>query len=239
MVGGIDYVKIAGVDSREFGMYAFQKPYADGARRVLEETVIPGRNGTLKRDTGRWANIRLTYDFVIPERGAEMLARFRAFLFSLKEYFRVEDSFNPEEFYLCAWEEEFLPDVTKDGSMAKVKIRFDRKPQRWLKSGEEKHEFASGVSEIDNPTAFPAAPLIRVYGTGGATIGTYPFVCSEDFKGEYIDIDCDRLTISEGSFNRGSYISLSDHVYPIIRAGGCAVRSSFTKMEITPRYYTL
>ena len=130
-------------------------------------------------------------------------------------YHRLEDTYHPEEFYTARLAAALEPDVNIPMNAGSFTLSFDRKPQRYLKSGEMEVE---GVSPLYtyNPTLYASRPIIRVlcgntdhikqlavnspnYDTG---IVVYPYpvlealLSEEDFEealeeGLYVDLDCD------------------------------------------------
>ena len=95
---------------------------------------------------------------------------------------------------------------------------------------------ASGT--ISNPTLFEAKPLIRVYGTGKLEVGSETITISKGAT-EYIDIDCDIQDCYEGSENRNGLVTLTD--FPTLASGDTGIKlgSGITKVEITPRWWTV
>ena len=85
---------------------------------------------------------------------------------------------------------------------------------------------------------FDAKPLIRVYGVGELGIGSETITITKGAT-EYIDIDCDIQDCYEGLENRNGLVSLTD--FPTLPSGntGITLGTGITKVEITPRWWTL
>lgn len=90
---------------------------------------------------------------------------------------------------------------------------------------------------IENPTLFDSEPLIRVYGTGRVGIGEYTIAIDEDDG--YTDIDCHMMDCYKGNQNRNSYVTLSNHEFPVLKPGKNIVTmgTGISKVEITPRWW--
>lgn len=232
-----NYLKIGGKDCRDYGLLMFPAEVDSAPRRVYEEVVVPGRNGTLRIDGKRYGNIKQSYDLVTYQNMEAGLKGFRQYLMSLVGYQRIEDSIHPEEFYEAVYDADFEPRVSFSRGMAKIRVEFERKPQRWLKSGEVAFEF-TGAGTIINNTLYASRPKIRAYGDGELWLGNDCITISG--SGEYTDIDCDLRTCREGTVNRGPAVTFSGLDYPVLAPGNTGVRlNGITKAEIIPRWFTL
>lgn len=134
--------------------------------------------------------------------------------------------------------EDFSPTLSPDRHMGKVVITFDRKPQRFLKSGEFTSDFTS-TGTIYNPTRFPSTPLIRVYGSGSFEIGET--IITVTGNSSNIDIDCEIMEAFTGNTLANSKVSFSKNDFPTLKAGSNAIKlnSGITKVQITPRWYMM
>ncbi len=151
-----------GQSSGDYGVYITGEAVFNAPVRDVEMVEIPGRNGTLALDKGRFENIEVSYPagiFADNERDfAEAVSSFRNFLCSRSGYCRLEDDYNPDEYRMAVYKSGLEVDPRK--LMAgEFDLVFDCKPQRWLKSGEDpvtigewgETETETGeVVEIDN-----------------------------------------------------------------------------------------
>lgn len=223
-------------------------------KRDVEEIKIPGRSGTLTYDKGRFDNYSLEYEASIlgkDERDFyKKITLLRNFLSSRINYKRLEDSYHPDEYRMAKFVDGFDPDIVlmQGGSFT---LEFDCKPQRFLKSGEEKFVFTES-NTIFNPTYFESRPIIRVYGHGVIHIGDVDVTISDFSSTElpYIDIDCDirdslYVTASSSVINCNGFVSLysNDYYqdYPILKSGltEINIESGIEKIEIYPRWYII
>ena len=129
-----------GQSSGNYGVYISGEGTFNAPKRDVEMVSIPGRNGDLALDKGRFENIEGTYKaglFGVDEADfAEAISDFRNFLCSRKGYVRLEDDYNPDEYRMAVYKSGLEVDA-KQLKAGEFDIVFDCKPQRWLKSGEE------------------------------------------------------------------------------------------------------
>ena len=232
----IHYLIYAGWSSRDFGLFLSGSGTYAAPERDLELTDVPGRNGSLVFDNHRFKNIEVTYPAFLYQNFDANLAGFRNFLLSKSGYQRLEDTYHPEEFRMALYAGPFEPDVGSflhDGSL---NLKFQCKPQRFLKSGEKTVTFTSS-GNIYNPTLFSSKPLIRVYGSGTLMVGsTEVQVASSPYP--YIDIDCDTMDGYYGSSNANQYLTLTE--FPSLPPGKTGVTiGTLTKVIVTPRWWML
>ena len=152
-----NYFTFDGVDSRSFGVYISGQGTFKAPARSYDAIEIPGRNGALLGIDSRLGNVELTYPAFIYSNFAENIAAFRAFLLSHKGYFKLKDSYHPDEFRLAYYPGPFEPDVTSANNAGSFDITFICKPQRYLESGEEVTELIPGQSETHTYTGNPAS----------------------------------------------------------------------------------
>ena len=157
---------IDGVDARNFGIY-LQKPIEfSEAKPIVEIQSIPGRNGDLVFETGSYENrTGIASCFCLQKDVEKAISAAGRFLMAKHGYRRLETSDDPDHFWLARIENS--PRIEQRmRTLAPFEISFDCKPQRFLKSGEEKIVFDSTKwdeqYELYNPFGFSARPLIHV-----------------------------------------------------------------------------
>lgn len=156
-----NYFTFGEYDSRDFGVFITRDGVYNAPRRVYRQIQVPGRNGDLMLDEGRFENIDVTYPCLIYAGFNANIEGLRNALLSQKGYVRITDSYHPDEYRLGCFSEEFsvLPQVLGDGGT--FEVTFNCKPQRFLTGGEVVHEYTEDAS-INNLTLFASKPLIRV-----------------------------------------------------------------------------
>ena len=107
-----------------------------------------------------------------------------------------------------------------------------------MKSGEDPFRVQNG-SSFYNQYLYPALPILRVYGWGTVRINGYELLLNEDTVDPYVDIDCDLRDAFYGKENRNSFLEVKS--WPVLDPGENIVSlgENITKMEITPRWWTI
>ena len=231
------YFTFNGADSRDYGIYISGMKTYNGPVRSFTTIDIPGRNGALLLDNGRYDMIEHHYDAFIIRDMKNNLQDFRNFLLGETSYQRLEDSYHPDEFYLAYYNAGLENDIDGLHHTTKFSLPFMRKPQRFLKSGEEVTTLTSDGT-ITNPTLYASKPLLRVYGTG--TIGVGSNSIRINAADGYTDIDCEIQDAFKGPVNCNGNIELLSGEFPTIPSGDVGIAlTNVSKVEITPRWYRL
>lgn len=165
-----------GVNSADYGVYISGEGVYNAPARAVELTQIPGRNGAIPVDLGRWENIEITYpcgmfgsdqtDF------AQNYSDFINAIASQKGYQRLEDTYHTDEFRQALFVSGVETKPIGFGQAGEFELVFNCKPQRFLKSGEAAVAIANNGT-ITNPTLLDSAPIIELKGYGAMTIGDY------------------------------------------------------------------
>lgn len=247
-----NYFIFAGASSADFGVYVNGNKTFNSPERVIETAVIPGRHGDLLMNTGRFSNIDHTYEAFAFENFRVNLSKLQNHLLSKTGYQRLEDSYHPDEFYLAIYKASMDVEAFADLHAGTFPITFNRKPQRYLKSGEQKVSYSSYTNmtynssigkysgSIFNPTDQVAKPLIRVRGTGELGIGSETITIISNPG--YIDLDCDAEdAYYDEAVNCNDKIKLNSGDFPILRPGktGITKASSISSIEIIPRWWRI
>ncbi len=223
--------------STDFGVWISGGGTFNAPRRDLEYVSVPGRNGDLIFDNGRYENITVTYPAFIPREFAARSTEFRAWICSKIGYKRLEDTYHPDEFRIGSYAEGFDADTTPRNLGGSFNLSFNCKPQRFLKVGEIPVDLTSGTIAY-NPTEYTAKPLLRLYGTGTVTIGGIRLTVTA--ANQYTDIDCDTMEAYKGAANCNGNVVLPDGVFPELAPGENAVTiTGFSSAQLTPRWWRL
>lgn len=227
-----------GKSTKDFGVWISGGGTWSSPERDVEHIEVPGRNGDLTIDNGRFKNVVVSYESFIPRTFDESFDSFRAFLFASPGYHRLEDDYHPDEFRMAEYFNAIEPEVGTLNRSGKFTLEFNCKPQRFLKNGETVVEFSAN-GQIMNPTLYASKPLLRVYGTGTVGIGGQTVQITS--ANVYTDIDCDIKDAFKGSTNCNGNIVLASGDFPVLNPGtnGITLGSGITKIEITPRWYTI
>lgn len=205
--------------------------------RDVSAVSVPGRNGDIIIDNGRYSNIEVKYESFIVKDFDANIAALRSFLGSLKGYKRLEDTYHPDEYRLALFSAGLTPSTTTLNREGRFDIVFNCKPQRFLTKGEKSLSVENGDA-ITNHTLFEAEPVIRVYGTGTLTIGDVSVqVTTAD---GYTDIDSRIQEAYKGTTNCNGNIVLTNGVFPTLKPGVNEISfTGFSSVEITPHWWIL
>ena len=229
---------IDGVDAASAGIH-LQKPivFSEAVPNV-ESKTIPGRNGALIFDTGSYKNRNGSAScFCLQDDVEAAISSAGRFLMVGHGYRRLETSDDPNHYWMARVENS--PQIEmRLRVIAPFEIEFDCKPQRFLKSGENKTSFTSSGS-ISNQYGQTALPLITLYGngTGKLTIGSCVVEVKNLDRVLYLDSDTQNAYNDDGNqnmnINAPSFPTLPDGETRIAFSGG------INRVEIVPRWWEL
>lgn len=186
-MGMRNYLIFGGVNSANYGIYITGSGVYDAPERVVEKVTVPGRNGTLVIDQGRYENISVEYPaFAFGKSRKEFQEKIDAFRNAIASqigYKRLEDSYHPEEYRMATYAEGLKVDAGPYGGSGRFTLKFNCKPQRFLRDGEHTVAKANG-DKIINPTLFEAAPMLEVEGYGTIAFNGYEIELSSGDLGD-------------------------------------------------------
>ena len=125
-----------GKDLREFGVHVSGEGTFTAPERDVEYVSIPGRDGDLLVDNGRFLNAPASYACGITRDFDENFSRLKAWLLREPGYHRLEDSYHPDEFRLAAFVAAIKPDMDAYNESGRFSLEFVCKPQRFTVVGD-------------------------------------------------------------------------------------------------------
>lgn len=238
-----------GINSLTDGVYITGEAVFNAPERVVEMVSVPGRDGAIAVDQGRFENIDVTYPagtFAEDQAGyADKIALFRNKLLSRYTYVRLTDSYNPNEYRMALYRSGLEVESVSVVKAGRFDITFDCKPQRWLVSGESPVSYTASGS-ITNPTLFPARPLLGVTGAGILTVGTQTMtIIARSDPTNVLYIDCESQEAWEivggNRLSRNDYVQNAGVDFPSLAAGSNDVilGTGITRVDITPRWWRI
>ncbi len=163
-----------GFSTVDAGVVIQTPPVYEFPSRRSEVIQIQGKNGDIVIDKNSFNNVNREYNLAsVFRKNDSFIGNVRVlvdWLSSVSGYARLEDSYEPEYFRLAMFRAGGQLPNFYDKATAMV-VRFECKPQRFLKTGEVDMEFTrsthldSSFHKIENPTKYLALPEINV--TGG------------------------------------------------------------------------
>lgn len=239
----VKHITFGGIKSEDYAEMVTSPQSYRVPKRIYESIAVEGRNGELTIDKGRYSNIKIVYNFIFKD--VEKMDEFKARMYALKGYQRLEDENHPGIYRMARIPEDFKPKMKgEEYDGAVVSMTFDCMPQKWLKSGEgiDATSRESRSTYLKNDTHYDAKPLIRVTGRGAVRIGgTTMTVKSHSYA--YMDIDCESMEAYCGSNNLNNYLTLNSGSFPVLPAGeNTAINwtdTNITAFTLKPRWWTL
>lgn len=231
-----------GVTSSSLGIQVEHPPNYETPERDYTIVPIPGRNGNVSIDNGCYKNVNRSYQIAIGEIGgnfADLSNKISKWLHSGNGYLRLEDTYEPDYYKLAMYvEENSIENILQQAGRAT--ITFNRKPQRFLKTGDTKNTFSVSGGTISNPTNFNSLPLIVVKGSGNGilTIGGYVVTLTNIISS--ITLNSEIEEAYNGTTNLNMYVTLSKG-FPMLLPGNNTVAFSggITSVEIYPKWWTI
>ena len=238
-----------GENSLDSGIYISGEAVYNAPKRQIEMIAIPGRNGALSVDQGRFENVEVTYSAgCFADDQADFAAKIRAFrneLASRHSYKRLSDTYHPDEYRLGVYKSGLEISPVRYSSAGQFDILFDCKPQRFLVNGETALIFTDNDA-INNPTLFASSPLLVVTGSGTVNIGNYVItIQSGGSADQVIYIDCDTQEawemVSGAMIARNDLIQNAGESFPKLEPGAnnIILGTGITRLEVTPRWWRI
>ena len=230
-----------GVSSLDYDIQVEHPPEYQAPARDYEVIHIPGRNGDLVIDNGSYQNVTRSYQIAIGDRKKDFTSManiISEWLHSASGYARLEDSYEQEYYRLAMYQDEItIENILQHAG--RVTIDFNCKPQRFLKSGEEKIQMTKSTT-LYNPTGFNSLPIITVYGNNSGVLSIGEHRVRISYIRSSIVLDSDIQDAFMGTTNRNSDITL-DKGFPEFVPGENIVSWSggITSVEVIPRWWTL
>lgn len=235
MIGSII---VNGKSCTDYGVYLTDAGIYGMPERDSTTVQVNGRSGDLVIDNGRYKNKQTKFPCAILTEFQENYLDFIGYLLNQVGYARIETSFFPNEYIMGRYIGEVEPKITKDAESGKFEIFFDRKPQRYIKTGETPVNFTSNGS-ITNAYTGKALPVVRIYGTGTVTIGDVSITVNE--VDTYVDIDSETQDAYKGTTNCNGNITLNTDKFFELKPGAnnIVLGSGISRIEIKPRWWRL
>lgn len=209
--------------------------------------TIPGRNGTLYEYDGSYKNRPITAPcFLLSHVLENDIDNINAWLLGEYGYFRFEDS-NDANHFMLARATNGIEKQSRVGLLNPFILKFDAKPQRFLKLGEDTVDVTSSMT-IYNPTSFPSLPLLEVTGKGdidviisGTTLHFYGLGSALLGTNEKILYDAEIDTAYYGTNNKDSKVGISDMLFISSGHNDITIEGSGTlsSLKIIPRWWEL
>lgn len=188
-------ITFGGIDSSTYGVYISGSDTFSAPERDVRYVQVPGRNGDLIIDNGRWNNITVTYPAFIPNTFESNVDAFRAAMMLKTGYHRLEDTYHPNEYRMASFSYGLNPsNITAYRRFGEFALTFNCKPQRFLKSGETPLQFfpvlvssttwyspyvpVNGTLKFTATTSSTLSVTLYTYNSGGTQQSSTNYSCA-------------------------------------------------------------
>ena len=165
-----DYFTWNGKKSSDFGIIIKHKEIYKAPVRDVDFVEVPGRDGEVILDNGRYRNVDVTYQVRVKNVKSKLLEI--ANWLSAVGYQKLIDSDDPTHYRMAARTGSADWDYLGKGEWADLEIAFNCQPWRYLTSGDSQVHKAEAFTII-NPTKYDALPrmsFVRKSPYGAITI---------------------------------------------------------------------
>lgn len=240
-----------GVASDTIGIRIERAPTIIRPRRKADVISIAGRNGDLVMMQDAWNNYVQPYDiffgtgeYLSTETAADAVS---AWLHSANGYAYLEDTYEPDIIRRAYYvdEQEIENAITQYG---RETIRFNCRPERFLKSGMEALTLSRSGMIIINPTAFTSRPLLRIMGNGAGTLtvaglDNQAYSVNISAINSFIILDCEEQdAYATAGTNLNNLVTITDGVdFPRLVSGENRITwtGGISSVVVVPRWFRI
>lgn len=233
------YFTFNGIRSDDIGIHIVSKSTFNSPARDITFESVPGRNGDLVLDNGRYENVKVMYECAIytSVRGElqYILDHIKNWLYAPSVYSELTDNYSTDVYRKAVFIEGL--DVSDElNHIAKFTVTFSCKPYRYLISGKNTRTFTTFPTSINNPMPYGSLPYIKVTGSGDITLTIGNYMVTLTSIDEYIEIDSELQSAYKGTTLQNTLIS--SYPFPSLIPGvnSIAVSGTVTRLEIIPRW---
>lgn len=242
----MNYFEYKGIRSSDMGLRIESKNVFSGPEYEVDFLSIPGRDGDLIADGGRFPNVQVTYSVFIPAKTISELSQkitaVKAWLYSgLNSYHTLSDTYDTAFFRhaVFAGKLDIEDELNRIGIFT---ISFSCKPFRYDAAGTESVTLATGEVLL-NPYPFTSKPILRIEGSGKGTLtiqseGSNAIWNFTSIDG-YVEADSEQMNFYKDAEPKND--TVSGDGFPLLYPGENTVSFSggITAVTVTPRWCCL
>lgn len=242
----MNYFEYKGIRSSDMGLRIESKNVFSGPEYEVDFLSIPGRDGDLIADGGRFPNVQVTYSVFIPAKTISELSQkitaVKAWLYSgLNSYHTLSDTYDTAFFRhaVFAGKLDIEDELNRIGIFT---ISFSCKPFRYDAAGTESVTLATGEVLL-NPYPFTSKPILRIEGSGKGTLtiqseGSNAIWNFTSIDG-YVEADSEQMNFYKDAEPKND--TVSGDGFPLLYPGENTVSfsGSITAVTVTPRWCCL
>ena len=228
--------------SIDYGLIVKNKSTYNGAQRDVTFASIPGRDGDLLIDNGRYKNTLVTYELSVinkltPWDFDELAQILRNWLLPDTGYYQLWDTYDKRHFRYAAYNGS--ADIEQElNDLGSVVLEFNCKPYRYSVDGQNTVIMGS-AGTLYNGESSPSKPYIKVVGSGDITltINGDSYILSD--VSSYIELDSEMMNAYKGTTLLND--NMSSASFPVLKPGmnTIAWTGTVTQLEIVPRWRCL
>ena len=234
-----NWITFDGKALKDFKVYCSGDKTFSAPQRNVDSITIPGRNGTLERDKGTFANITVEYSCWIPSNFRQNIEGLRNYLLSKAGFKRLEDTYDPDTYRLASFHGPLDVLAYYKSSFGSFTLQFTARPERFLKSGETAISLPIGSTTVSNPTLFNSKPLIKLTEMTSlpfaVQVGDYK-ITVRDSLGDPIDdlyIDTENLNAYGHKTSDGSIVNCNDMITPTVKDKWFQIKPGSNTIEVS------
>ena len=228
--------------SLDYGLMVTGKTVYNGAQRDVTVIEVPGRDGNLIIDNGRYKNVPIRYDLAIvpgmtPFDFAELAQIIKDWLLPDAGYHELWDDYDPRYYRLGAYtgSVDIEQELTSLGSCS---LSFDCKPFRYSVEGQQAVTLTA-AGTLYNGEVYASKPYIKVTGSGDITLTINGTDYELDDVDGYIELDSELMDAYKGTSNQNSKLTAGDFPKLIPGLNSISWTGTVTSVSIVPRWCCL
>ena len=242
MTEKLPYFTFKGRRSLDFGLVISKKTVYDSAKRDVSVTSVPGRDGDLIIDNGRYTNVKIRYDLQVvnkmtPWSIPELAQILKDWLLPEPGYCELWDTYDPRYYRMAAYVDSVSIEQQLN-DLGSLSLTFNCKPFRYSTEGQITITLTA-ENEIYNGEAYPSKPYIKITGSGNITLTVNGTDYELSSVSSSIELDSEMMNAYRGTTNLNGSFSGTD--FPIFKPGVNSISwtGTVSKVEIIPRWCCL
>ena len=225
------------VSSADMGLIITDAPHVTSPERDIELISVPGKDGDIINDNGKFKNVTVTYNvnLLADERSLSLMAaKLKAWLQSEVGYYKLTDTYDPLYYRKAAYISA-LDIENKARQIGITSLSFNCKPFKYRIDG-DRETVITKTTTIYNPEAWKSYPYIKIYGTGAVTLHIQNnsfYISNID---EYIELDSELQSAFKGTSLKNDKISFSTFPFFVPGANSVSWVGNVSKIIIKTRW---
>lgn len=239
-------ISFDGRSSASYNLFVTEYPQYTKPHRKTDVYSVPGRSGDIIHVQDAWDDVPQQYKIATETGTADSvptdLTAIAAWLYQPKGYCVLRDDFDATHFRKAYFSGPFDVENTL-GLSGEATIEFICKAPRFRDEGQTVQTISTSGQTVNNPTAFSARPILKVYGgSAGGTVTVNGTVFSISDLSVPIIIDCEEMNCyDENGSNKNNIVSSSTSEFATLAPGQNVISftGSVSSVEVTPNYWDL